>query len=129
MIGRIRHWRLLTLLLLLATPGLGGTALQALHPCPESMPWLGAGAAAAEDAHAAHAAHGPGGSHEESAPAHGDCQCVGACLSAVALAAALPALPTAVVALHEGPVRPAAPPAPVAQPLDRLPPSTAPPLV
>jgi hypothetical protein len=40
MIRLLRRSRLLALVLLLATPALGGAWLQAFHPCPVDTPWL-----------------------------------------------------------------------------------------
>lgn len=127
MIARIRRWRLITLLLLLATPATGGTALQALHPCPESAPWAAGGDTA--DAHAGHHI-APAG--EDGAPAEhtGDCHCVGACAAAALVLAPVPA---GIVALHAD-AEPAPDflvhaEAPRARPADRLPPATAPPLI
>ena len=128
MIGRLRRWRLLTLLLLLVTPGVAGTVLDGLHPCPESMPWAAAAGNAEHGSHGgAHDAHG--GDHD--APAHsGECHCVGACVGAAATIAFAPVFPT--VALGASATSAALPhPAdvPASRPSDRLPPSTAPPLV
>ncbi|MDQ2669465.1 MAG: hypothetical protein M3Y31_02425 [Gemmatimonadota bacterium] len=123
MIGRLRRWRLLGLLLLLATPGFAGTALEGLHPCPESAPWV---AAASE---ASHAGHGAGGEHDASGHT-GDCHCLGACLAAIAALPLAPELPGVAVdrpVLAGIPVAPADLPA--SRPSDRLPPATAPPLI
>jgi hypothetical protein len=46
--GPLRRSRLVALLLLLLTPGLGGWVVQAAHPCPAAAGAVG------------HAAHGPG---------------------------------------------------------------------
>ena len=114
--------RLIAVLLLIGSPGLGGTGLQALHGCTEKMPWLAAQAAgAAQDHH---------GSHHE-APAEPDCHCIGQCQ-------ATPAMPTAGES-HLSPVAdlPAVVPvltgesrvAPAGRTAHRLPPATAPPLI
>jgi hypothetical protein len=119
MIGRMRRWRLLALLLLLATPGVAGTALEGVHPCPEAAP-------ASVAAEAGHGAHGG----EQESPAHaGECHCVGACVGAVATITFAPAVPTIAVQVVASPaVRPSPTDLPVSRPSDRLPPSTAPPL-
>ena len=116
MIRLVRRSRLLALVLLMATPALGGAWLQAAHPCPVDTPWL-----------AGHAEHAD---HDEHAQSTG-CHCVGSCAGvsvAVVPAAALLTAP----AVPAPAVRPRvtdAAPAPAARPADRLPPSTAPPLV
>jgi hypothetical protein len=119
MLGRTRRSRLLVLLLLLLSPGLGGWAVQALHPCP------------AEASHAA----GDGGSDCAShpSPAHGghgsDCHCFGSChatpsfqpAGAPVVAAPIPSFALAIP-------RPAEPERPAASRLSPLhPPATAPP--
>lgn len=116
MIRTLRRSRLLALVLLLATPALGGAWLQAAHPCPVDAPWV-------LDQGAGHGDHG-----EHSAPA--GCQCVGSCAGAAATH--LP--PVAVVPAAVLPA-PAVPPrlaahdlAPAFRPSHRLPPATAPPL-
>lgn len=120
MIGCMRRWRLLALLLLLVTPGVAGTVLDGVHPCPESAPW----AASAEMAE--HGGHGSGG-HD--APSHsGECHCLGACVGAAAVPFT-PVLPT--VAFREAPADVIRPPVlnlPASRHSHRLPPSTAPPL-
>ena len=125
MIGRARRWRLLAVLLLLATPGLAGTVLDGLHPCPENAPWVAAESSAAD--HGSHAAHG--GSDGE-APAHAaECHCLGACVGAAATIPFTAALPTvASEPAPADPVRPAPADLPASRPSDLLPPSTAPPL-
>jgi hypothetical protein len=119
MIGRVRRWRLLALLLLLATPGVAGTVLEGVHPCPETAP----ASAAAEMGHGAH-----GG--EQESPAHsGECHCLGACIGAVATITFAPAVPTvAIQVVATAAVRPSTAALPAFRPSDRLPPSTAPPL-
>ena len=120
MIGRLRRWRLLALVLLFATPGIAGTVLDGLHPCPESAPW----AAPAEGA--AHGGHGTG--HHDAPSQANPCHCLGACVGAAAILFT-PTLPT--VAFEETPsdvVRLPAVDAPAARHSYRLPPSTAPPL-
>ena len=119
MIGRVRRWRLLALLLLLATPGVAGTVLEGMHPCPETVP----AQAAAETGHAAH------GGDQESPGHSSECHCVGACIGAAAAVAFAPAVPAVSIQIAaSGPVRPSPADLPVSRPSDRLPPSTAPPL-
>jgi hypothetical protein len=122
MIRILRQSRLLPLLLLLATPGLGGAWLQAAHPCPVDLPWL----AGAE--HAQQGSHH--GTEPGNAPAGETCHCVGVCHVA---GAALVATATRVAVLVVTSDPPAATPAPdldppVQLPSDRQPPATAPPL-
>ncbi|MGH7526411.1 MAG: hypothetical protein ACREMX_06880 [Gemmatimonadales bacterium] len=120
MIRLLRRSRLLALVLLVATPGLGGAWLQAAHPCPVDTPWLAGGGA-----HGEHHDSGPAGDN-----GHGFCHCIGSCS-----AAAIAVLPTAARLLSAAVAIPAyatpfapALAAPVAVPSDRLPPATAPPL-
>ena len=82
--------KLLALLLLLLTPGLGGWVVQSVHPCPTSMPWL-AGAGAAEHQHGSH--HGAPGQPGETT----SCRCFGSCHQGTPATA--PAAPTVVVRL------------------------------
>ena len=114
--------RLIAVLLLIGSPGLGGTGLQALHGCTEKMPWLADQAAGA--------AQGHHGGHQE-APAEPDCHCIGQCQ-------ATPAMPTAGEAAFSGTADlPAIVPvlsgesrvAPAGRTAHRLPPATAPPLI
>jgi hypothetical protein len=121
MIGRVRRWRLLALLLLAITPGFAGTVLDGLHPCPENAPWTAAAATG-------HGDHGNGGDH--GTPAHsGECHCLGACIGAVAALPFAPVLPVATYDIEFARTARAAPAdLPASQPSDRLPPSTAPPL-
>jgi hypothetical protein len=74
--GPIRRSRLVALLLLLLTPGLGGWAVQVLHPCPADMP-------------SATATSGTGheGGHHQGAPGQSghsaECRCIGSCQAAL----------------------------------------------
>ncbi|HKT61637.1 MAG TPA: hypothetical protein VJQ46_16390 [Gemmatimonadales bacterium] len=70
----VQRGRLMALLLLLLTPGLGGWAVQTFHPCPSSG--------------AAHH-HQSDGHHESSgAPEHESrCHCIGSCHATPAVAA------------------------------------------
>jgi hypothetical protein len=115
----MRRSRLVALLLLLLTPGLGGWAVQSVHSCPT--------------AHAA-TSHAPGEQGHHDAPTHGghgpDCRCIGSC-HAPAVVWLTPAATLNVVVVAAAPV-PHYPAGarllPDLQPSDRLPPSTAPPL-
>ena len=122
MIRFLRRSRLLALLLLLATPGLGGAWLQAAHPCPVDHPWL-----AGEHQEQGGAHHGTG---HGTAPDGPVCHCVGACHAAGAALLSTAVRITALVALGD---RPTSTPAPDLDPpvqlaSDRQPPATAPPL-
>jgi hypothetical protein len=86
MLASVQRGRLIALLLLLLTPGLGGWAVQALHPCP----------AAAVGHHHGSGGHGDG----PSVPGHeAQCHCIGSChatpavepTSAPTIAAPIPA--------------------------------------
>ena len=118
--------RLTSLLLLLASPAVGWTVLPVAHPCPVDAPWLaqqmGPGG------------HEHGGHHQQSdAPAkHAGhtCTCPSACTAGLSIA-----VPTAFgsISLPATPVRTLASNADTAAGwthavLDRLPPSTAPPI-
>jgi len=118
MMRLLRRARWVALALMLMSPGLGGMAVQALHPCPAHTPMQAAGM------------HHPA-SHSHDGPASADpvCHCISSCA-----ATASPAAPTdgrvLVVAISRvivnaslGTTLPAR-----QLPLDLLPPSTAPPL-
>jgi hypothetical protein len=120
MFARLRRLRVVSLLLALASPAIGGTVLPALHPCPVDEPWL----AAAHVAHSAHRAHGTAPDHAHAAGdgqhptastpsaratlaaaaapaphAHAShCHCISTCHSASALAAAATPSPSAALA-------------------------------
>ena len=81
MLQRLRHLRLLTLLLLIGTPGLAGTALSAIHPCAADMPWT---ATPAE--HGAHHGSHDSGPSDDGTPV--PCHCIGACQGAAPMVAA-----------------------------------------
>ena len=117
MIRLLRRSRLLALLLLLAAPAVGGAWLQAVHPCPVDTPWL-----AAHD--------GEHTDHQDHATSTG-CHCVGSCAGvSVAIVPAAPVLAARAIPTPLAPPRVSAGvPAPAVRPADRLPPSTAPPLV
>jgi hypothetical protein len=115
MIRLFRRSRMLAVLLLLATPALGGAWLQAVHPCPVDTPWL----------------EHPGQGHDHEAASKGAaCHCVGSCSTAT-LAALAPAA-AAVAHVPSGVALPSAffprSDAPLPQPSEFLPPATAPPL-
>lgn len=129
MIGPVRRSRVLALLLLFATPALGGSWLQAAHPCPVDSPWLQAHGAGPADRGAQGAAHhdqGGPGDH----PGAAICHCVGTCAAAaLAVLSDAPVVPIAAAPVAGHPARlVAATVAPTLRPADRLPPSTAPPL-
>lgn len=135
MMARLRRLRWLALVLLVAVPGLGGAALQAVHPCPVDAPWLAAAPSTPADMPAdtpAHGHHGaPAGAPSHDAGGHGDvCHCVGACAAALAPAPITDAgriLEIDADVVAQVLVAPAAELPPAAPPLDRLPPTTAPP--
>jgi hypothetical protein len=107
--------RLAALVLLFASPGFAGLAVDAAHPCPEKAPWTVEG----------------GGHHHDQQPAEQhDCKCVGACQTAIPasietadIIAVAPPVEVA-RALHSSALL-----LPRGRPQDRLPPATAPPLV
>lgn len=124
MLAAIRRFRLFALVALLASPGVGGAAVQLLHECPVANAPAAAGAAHHGGEAAGH--HGsvpatPGGSHEQ-------CHCIGeCCAAAVAVAPASDAV--IVIAIVPFPVVPHAghSDVPVSPPSRFLPPATAPP--
>ena len=112
---RLFRTRLAALLLLFASPGFAGLAVDAAHPCPEKAPWT---------------VENQGHHHDAPASDHHDCKCVGSCQTAGA----------ATVDVRDGlagvaPVfsdRPSTFPfqlIDLGRPQDRLPPATAPPAV
>lgn len=120
--------RLIAVLFLAGSPGLGGAALQALHGCTEQMPWLsGHDAGVGHEGDAAPAHHGGG---EQGAPAESGCHCIGHCQATPAMATTgsatlseIDVLPSAGAVLSgESRV------APAGRIAHRLPPATAPPL-
>jgi hypothetical protein len=112
--------RLFTLLLLLASPAVGGTVLPAVHPCPVDAPWT----ADADDPHAGHEGHDPA-----PAPGSHDCSCISSCATGPAFSP--PLRPDRVLVAQVFFTRPAAPGSDasliVASAVELLPPSTAPP--
>ena len=112
---RRRRTRIAALVLLLASPGLAGLAVDAAHPCPEKAPWT---------------VQNEGHHHNAPATDHHDCKCVGACQTAVAatvdvrdgLLGIAPVFRYLSTDFHLQLVD-------LGRPLDRLPPATAPPAV
>lgn len=118
MIRLLRRARSVALALLLMSPGLGGMAVQAFHPCPSHVVMQ------ADGMH-----HAGGDSHDTPSGGHAYCHCIGSCAAAAVLASPRDGRMLAVATA--GPVTRVADAAelPVRQlPLDLLPPSTAPPL-
>jgi hypothetical protein len=107
--------RFAALVLLFASPGFAGLAVDAAHPCPEKAPWT------VETQ----------GHHHDQAPAeHHDCKCVGACQTAVVAsidADDILAIEAPVETIRPASVHPEL--IPLGRPQDRLPPATAPPVV
>jgi hypothetical protein len=116
-------------LLLVASPAIGGQLLPLVHPCPVEAPWVSEVDNADPHATHGHASHGTPVPSEQHA--HGDCTCIGACATPLALDTPRPlAAVWAAVVVPQA----ARPWIPVERldgafrPLDRLPPQTAPPL-
>jgi hypothetical protein len=121
MLARLRGFRLLALLLLIGSPGLGGSLVQALHPCMAEMPWLAAPDGAGHGAHD----HGESGSGSQAAA---ECHCIGSCAAGAPIVSPAVAPPVRVALQAAGSPAPGRPVAvPAAIPSDRLPPATAPP--
>jgi hypothetical protein len=113
---------MLALTLLLAAPGLGGTWLSVVHPCPVDTPWL---------AQAGHGDHGAQSSHEHgSGPGDSSCSCVGACHNGAAALVSIAAGQTTILAAVGWNASPSSPDSdtPVQPRLRWHPPATAPPL-
>ena len=124
MLAAIRRFRLLALIALFASPGVGGAAVQLLHQCPVAAAAAGAGTAHHGGDGAGH--HGsvpaaPAGSHEQ-------CHCIGECCAAAVAMAPVPdatvavsivSFATAPVVSRDG--------VPFLPPARFLPPATAPP--
>jgi hypothetical protein len=112
---RLFRTRLAALVLLFASPGFAGMAVDAAHPCPDKAPWT---------------VEQEGHHHDRPATERHDCKCVGACQTAVAvrvdlrdgLAAVAPVFSYRPASFHVQVVD-------LARPQDRLPPATAPPIV
>ena len=115
MIRLLRRSRLLAVVLLLATPALGGAWLQAVHPCPVDAPWL-------EE-------HGHGQEHGSTSKAEG-CHCISSCsassIAVLATGAVSPAASTSGFLRATG--VPAERRRTAPRPSRLLPPATAPPL-
>lgn len=123
----LRRSRWLAALLLIASPAVGGQVLPAIHPCP-----VATGLPDAPDDHQDHNAgllSADQGDHSGSGH-QADCTCIGNCQptpgqvapgSAPVVRAATYLVDTSVPPLLR-------PEPPIARPIDRLPPTTAPPL-
>jgi hypothetical protein len=118
MLSLLRRARSVALALLLMSPGLGGMAVQAFHPCPSHLVMQPGGMH-----------HAGGDSHQAPDNAHTYCHCIGSCAATAVQASpgdgrmlALVSAPH-VILVVDAAERPAA-----QLPLDLLPPSTAPPL-
>ncbi len=119
MLATLRRFRLVALLALAVSPGVGGGAVQYLHQCPVTDP---------PAAH--HAAGMPGHAPAPHAPAdgHQSCHCIGACCPAAIVAPPLPGGTVAVRVLQRSVPAFAAPAgSPGGARFAFLPPSTAPP--
>jgi hypothetical protein len=86
MLALLRRSRLLSSLLLLASPAGAGTVLPVLHPCPVDTPWLEG--SPARTGHAAHHAEAHGRSQTDRQ--EHTCNCIGSCLAGAVLAPASP---------------------------------------
>jgi hypothetical protein len=112
---RLFRTRLAALVLLFASPGFAGLAVDAAHPCPEKAPWT-----VEKTSH----------HHDGPATEHHDCKCVGACQTAVAVTVDVrdgwtslaPVFSYRSAAFHVQLID-------LGRPQDRLPPATAPPIV
>ena len=128
--------RLTSLLLLLASPAMGGTILPLAHPCPVDAPWLAP--SGSDPVHLRedgpnpadeHAGHHPSGAPDGQTTSH-SCTCPGACTVGLGLsvpsATGTSAFAGVPVQVFQPFIEHAAPWTPSV--LDRLPPSTAPPI-
>jgi hypothetical protein len=80
MLRFLRRSRLVPILLLLATPGVGGALVQAGHPCADKAPWTAEAAEAGGHQH-----HGPtGGAPADPGQSGHPCECIGACQGSAA---------------------------------------------
>ncbi len=117
MLATLRQFRLLALIAVLASPGIGGAAVQSLHQCPVAT----AAADAAPAHHHGSAPSAPAGSHEQ-------CHCIGECCPG---AVAVPPASGSASAINVVPSEPAPfatrDGAPTFAPSRLLPPATAPP--
>lgn len=140
MMSWFRRQRLVAALLILANPALVGSWVAAYHPCPVSdgAVWRSGGQAVDHSvAVSEHAGHEGMVMEEAPAPSHdhsqndGHCSCIGQCLMAgIAIPAVVGRESRVVAVVTEVAVRSpqSALTSPVSAPLDRLPPSTAPPI-
>lgn len=118
MIRLLRRARSVALALLLMSPGLGGMAVQACHPCPSHMVMQGAGMH-----------HAAGDSQDNQPSGHSYCHCIGSCAAAAVTASPRDGRMLALVAAPHRVLVAEAQELPALQlPLELLPPSTAPPL-
>ena len=107
--------RFAALVLLFASPGFAGLAIDSAHPCPEKAPWT---------------VESEGHHHDQQPAEQHACKCVGVCQTAVAgsidtrdvLAVLAPVAIASPAAIHFEII-------PLGRPRDRLPPATAPPTV
>ena len=118
--------RLTSLFLLLASPAVGGTVLPVAHPCPVDAPWLAQEAGKGGHEHGGHHQHSKGPANQSGHT----CTCPSACTAGLSVA-----VPTAfaTIVLPAAPVRTLSLSADtdggwIHAFLDRLPPSTAPPI-
>lgn len=118
MLRLLRRARSVAFGLLLMSPGVGGMAVQAFHPCPSHVVMQGAGMH-----------HDAGPTHDAPAGKHAACHCIGSCAATAVQASPADGRLVAVALLPESVLVPRDSVGFVSQhPLDRLPPSTAPPL-
>jgi hypothetical protein len=121
-------FRLLAVVLMIGSPGLGGAGLQAMHGCTEQMPWLAGSGDVVPGSHDADSGHH--GGHDD-APAESGCHCIGDCQATPAMAS--PSAGALVrwddVPAAGSPLAGASRVAPAGRTAHRLPPATAPPLI
>lgn len=131
MMAALRRMRWVTLLLLIASPAIGGQVLPLLHPCEVQVERVVEGDPALAPHDHGHGQHAPAPTESHSGHEGDGCQCIGACHTP-ALLAAPAAAELAVMAVLPPELRraeaPQADTPPASIVLDRLPPSTAPPL-
>jgi hypothetical protein len=80
MLRFLRRSRLVPILLLLATPGVGGAVVQAAHPCADKAPWAAESPEAGGHQHHGHGGDAPG----DPGPSGHPCECIGACQGSAA---------------------------------------------
>ncbi len=146
MMNLFRRLHSLALLLILASPGIGGVAMPVLHPCPVDLPWLAGGGTETGPHGGSHGSpvtdHEGHGDHHGSSLGQGSgteghqdggghlCSCMGSCCPG-AIAESPAPVPGLVAGIenHGSPVLGGAPRVPGSDHLSLLPPSTAPPLI